>query len=166
MQHSAKHILWLIETVVAIIVIGMVALTFADVIGRRLFGAPLYGANDLTEHMMALIVFAGLPIVTANGLHLTVDLFGKFLDQSAMRWWSVLSGVAVAIILALMSWLFFKQAETARDIREVSQALNVPRSPLYIYISMSCALSACVAGITAFIGPLKTTDTQTSEDML
>jgi TRAP-type C4-dicarboxylate transport system permease small subunit len=166
MQHSAKHILWLIETVVAIIVIGMVALTFADVIGRRLFGAPIYGANDLTEHMMALIVFAGLPIVTANGLHLTVDLFGKFLDQSAMRWWSVLSGVAVAIILALMSWLFFKQAETARDIREVSQALNVPRSPLYIYISMSCALSACVAGITAFIGPIKTTDTQTSEDML
>ncbi|NBR34661.1 MAG: TRAP transporter small permease subunit, partial [Rhodobacteraceae bacterium] len=79
MQHSAKHILWLIETVVAIIVIGMVALTFADVIGRRLFGAPIYGANDLTEHMMALIVFAGLPIVTANGLHLTVDLFGKFL---------------------------------------------------------------------------------------
>ena len=83
-----------------------------------------------------------------------------------MRWWSVLSGVAVAIILALMSWLFFKQAETARDIREVRQALIVPRSPLYIYIGMSCALSACVAGITAFIGPLKTADTQTSEDML
>ena len=166
MQQTAKNILWLIETMVAIIVIGMVVLTFSDVIGRRLFGAPIYGANDLTEHLMALIVFAGLPIVTANGLHLTVDLFSKLLDQSAMRWWSVSTGIAVAIILALISWLFFKQADTAREIREVSQALNVPRSPLYIYMSISCALSACVAGITAFIGPLQTTGTQTSEDML
>ena len=68
MQHSAKHILWLVETVVAIIVIGMVALTFADVIGRRLFGAPIYGANDLTEHIMAtaiLLAFLRVPLAFA-----------------------------------------------------------------------------------------------------
>ncbi|MFN3496208.1 MAG: hypothetical protein ACK40L_17045, partial [Hydrogenophaga sp.] len=35
----------------------MVALTFTDVVGRRLFNTPVFGANDITEHLMALIVF-------------------------------------------------------------------------------------------------------------
>ncbi|HBT33667.1 MAG TPA: hypothetical protein DEB15_13005 [Pusillimonas sp.] len=55
--------------------LAMVFLTFADVIGRRFFGAPIYGAHDLTEHLMALIVFSGLPLLTSARGHLVVDLF-------------------------------------------------------------------------------------------
>ncbi|MGR3590949.1 MAG: hypothetical protein ACU0BO_03120 [Limimaricola soesokkakensis] len=47
-----------IETLIALLLAAMVALTFADAIGRCLFGAPIYGAHDITEHLMALVVFA------------------------------------------------------------------------------------------------------------
>lgn len=52
----------------------MVALTFVDVLGRRLFNTPVFGANDLTEHLMAIIIFSGLPVLTARRAHLSVDL--------------------------------------------------------------------------------------------
>lgn len=55
----------------------MVALTFADVIGRRLLGTPVFGAHDLTEHLMGLLVFAGLPLVMLAAMQLlglAVDL--------------------------------------------------------------------------------------------
>ncbi len=103
MKQALQRVIWLVEAAIFVIVLAMVALTFFDVIGRRLFGAPIYGANDITEHLMGLMVFAGLPVVTAAAAHLTVDLFGKFLDHPMMRCWSVLTRIAVAVILALIA---------------------------------------------------------------
>jgi TRAP-type C4-dicarboxylate transport system permease small subunit len=152
-----------IETLIALVLFSMVALTFADVIGRRIIGRPIYGAHDITEHLMALVVFAGLPLVTAACLHLTVDLFDRYLMSPWMRWWRVLTGLLVAAILALMAWLFFRQGVTAGQISEVSQALRIPRGPIYFYISASCALSALAAAVTAFTGPMPT-DQDNAED--
>jgi len=110
MQSIFKRSLWWVETMIFVIVLAMVLLTFSDVIGRRIFGAPIYGANDITEHLMGLMVFAGLPIVTAVGAHLSVDLLGKVLDHPALRIWGIVTGLAVAVILGLIAWLFFQHA--------------------------------------------------------
>lgn len=163
---GAKQVVWVAETLIVCVMAAMVALTFADVIGRRLFGAPVFGANDITEHLMGLMVFAGLPIVTAAGAHLSVDLLGKYLDQPALRWWRYLSGIGVGVILGLIAWLFFKQADTARTIKEVSQALNVPRAPLYVYISASAGLSSVLAFVTTFSGFYRSESTQHTEEAL
>lgn len=152
------------ETLIAIVLFSMVALTFADVIGRRIIGRPIYGAHDITEHLMALVVFAGLPLVTAACLHLTVDLFDRYLMAPWMRWWRVLTGLLVAAIFALMAWLFFRQGMTAGQISEVSQALRIPRGPIYFYMSASCGLSALAAALTAFTGPMTTDHHDTSEE--
>ena len=92
-----------VETVMAFFLMAMVALTFADVIGRRLFGAPIYGAHDITEHLVAIVVFCGLPLVTAAGAHLTVDLFDRLIGQRWMGWWRGLTALLVVAILCLLS---------------------------------------------------------------
>lgn len=143
-----------VETVMALFLLAMVALTFADVIGRRIVGKPIYGANDITEHLMALVVFAGLPLVTAAGTHLTIDLLDKLVNKPWMAWWRVLISVLVTAVLALVAWLFIKHGLNAARISEVSQALRVPRGPLYFYMASSCALSALAALAIAFTGPM------------
>ncbi len=144
-----------VETLIVVLVAFMVALTFCDVIGRRLFGRPIYGANDVTEHLMGLMIFAGLPIVTAAGAHLTVDLFDKLLDRPAFRIWKVVVAIVTASILGLIAWLFWQHALNAGQIKEVSQALRIPRQPIYFYFAASCALSAFAALVTLFTGPLR-----------
>lgn len=143
-----------VETVMALFLLGMVALTFADVIGRRIIGKPIYGANDITEHLMALVVFAGLPLVTAAGAHLTIDLLNKLVSQPWMAWWRVLVSVLVTLVLAVIAWLFVKHGLNASRISEVSQALRLPRAPQYFFMALSCALSALAALIVAVTGPM------------
>lgn len=142
------------ETVMALFLLAMVALTFADVVGRRLIGKPIYGSNDITEHLMALVVFTGLPLVTAAGAHLTIDLFDKLVNTPRMAWWRVLISVLVTTVLGVIAWLFVKHGLNATRISEVSQALRVPRAPLYFVMALSCALSAMAAMAIAFTGPM------------
>lgn len=143
-----------VETLMALFLIAMVALTFCDVIGRRLFGVPIYGANDMTEHLMALVVFSGLPLVTAAAAHLSVDILDKVIMTPAMLWWRFLTAMLVTAVLGLIAWLFVKHGLNAGRISEVSQALRVPREPLYLFMAASCTLSAAAAFVTAFVGPM------------
>lgn len=154
MKTAAWRIRRGIESVMALFLLGMVALTFADVIGRRLFATPIYGANDITEHLMALTVFAGLPLVTIASAHLTVDLFDGLVTHPRMAWWRALIALTVAAILGLIAWLFLQNALNAARITEVSQALRIPRAPLYGVIAASCAVSAIAALIAGFAGPM------------
>lgn len=156
----------MVETLIALFMTAMVALTFVDVIGRRLVGKPVYGANDITEHLMALVVFAGLPLVTAAAAHLTVDILDRFVMARWMKWWRVLTGLLVSGLLGLIAWLFAKQGINAGTIAEVSQALRVPRAPLYFFMAASCALSALASLVVTFAGPMVDPADTHAEDVL
>lgn len=166
MRSLALKIRRTVETAMALFLLAMVALTFTDVIGRRLFGEPVYGANDITEHLMALTVFAGLPLVTAAGAHLTIDLLDKLLDRPGLAWWRVLTGLLVAAVLGMMAWLFVKHGLNASSISEVSQALRVPRAPLYFFMALSCALSALAAFAVVLGRPLADAENTHKEEVL
>jgi TRAP-type C4-dicarboxylate transport system permease small subunit len=123
----------------------MVALTFTDVVGRRLFNTPVFGANDITEHLMALIIFAGLPLLTARRGHLSIDLFDHWLLRPTWRAWHKAVDVLIAAVLGLIAWEYFLAIQEARDINEVSPALTIPRAWMYTYIATTTAVAAVLA---------------------
>lgn len=135
----------LVENALIVTLLAMVALTFADVLGRHLFNAPIYGAKDVTEHLMAIIVFCGLPLLTSSRGHLAVDLFDRFIMSNRMRWFRFLTNLLISGILLIMSYQFMISAIDAVEIKEVSQELYVPRSYMYSFISISCLLSSIAA---------------------
>ena len=131
-----------VETALVLLMSAMVVLTFTDVIGRRLFGKPVFGAHDITEHLMALMVFAGLPLVTLAGNHLKVDLFDTWLLAPSLRWWRRAVHLICAAVMGVMAWtLTLKSVDAARFV-EVSQGLNVPRMPVYAFMALCALLSA------------------------
>ena len=143
-----------VETVLVCLMSAMVALTFTDVIGRRLFGHPVFGAHDLTEHLMALLVFTGLPLLTLAAMHLKVDLFDKVLLKPRFAWWLKVTILLAAVVFALMAWTLLGKAIDAATYSEVSQGLNIPRAPLYGWMAACAALSALAAFYTAFAAPI------------
>jgi len=46
-------------------IMGMMVVTTVDVIGRDVFNRPLLGAFEVTEILMGLVIFAGMPLATA-----------------------------------------------------------------------------------------------------
>jgi TRAP-type transport system small permease protein len=139
-----------VSLLLVVMLSAMVALTFADVVGRRLFNTPVFGANDITEHLMALIIFSGLPLLTARRGHLSIDLFDQWLLLPAWRAWHKVVDVLMAAVLALIAWQYFQAVGEARDINEVSPALTIPRAWMYAYIACTTAAAALLA---LFVSP-------------
>lgn len=156
----AKQIRGWVEGALICLMSAMVALTFADVIGRRLFGHPIFGAHDITEHLMALMVMTGLPLVTLAALHLKVDLFDRVLLQPRFALWLKATVFLTAAVFAILAWCLAAKAVTAASYSEVSQGLNLPRAPLYAWMTVCAALSALAAVYTAFASPMSVTHDQ------
>ena len=143
-----KRLQQLVEILLMTFLSGMVLLTFTDVIGRRLFNTPVFGAHDITEHLMAVIVFSGLPLLTANRAHLSIDLFDRWVLQPQWRIWHYLVNGLIAAVLALIAYEFAVSVQEANDMREVSQALGIPRAWMYAYLAITSGLAA-LAALTA-----------------
>ncbi|MCB2018607.1 MAG: TRAP transporter small permease [Hydrogenophaga sp.] len=148
-----------VSLLLVVMLSAMVALTFADVVGRRLFNTPVFGANDITEHLMALIIFSGLPLLTARRGHLSIDLLDHWLLQPKWRAWHKGVDVLIASVLTLIAWEYFKAIGEAREINEVSPALTIPRAWMYTYIAGTTAIAALLA---LFVAPPRH-DTHESE---
>ena len=142
MDRIILRIKQVIEYLLMFSLLMVVLINFVDVMGRHLFNHPIFGIQDLTEHLMALVVFCGLPLVTMANTHLTVDLFDKFTQSPRMQWWRhVITGLMVVILL-LIAWTFIQSALEARSIADVSPELRLPRAPLYFFMAGSAFLSA------------------------
>lgn len=135
----------LINALLVLMLSGMVALTLVDVLGRKLLNAPVFGANDLTEHLMAIIIFSGLPLLTAQREHLSVDLFDRWLLTPGWKNWHKVVDVLIAAVLALVAWEYFLAIQEAQWMNEVSPALLIPRSWMYTFICITTSIAAIAA---------------------
>jgi TRAP-type transport system small permease protein len=65
----------------AVLIFIMMMLTFADVVGRYIFTAPIFGAAEMIQFLLAMTIFSGLCLVNAHDEHITVELFDAQLDR-------------------------------------------------------------------------------------
>ena len=73
-----------LRLLIAFVAFGMMALIFVDVFMRYLFNAPLAGAFEVAQFMLALLVFLSLPIVVWADENISVALFtGWFRGRAA-----------------------------------------------------------------------------------
>jgi TRAP-type C4-dicarboxylate transport system permease small subunit len=141
-QRLGERLRGLITAAMMAALAAIVALTFCDVLARHLFNSPIFGANDITEHLMALIVFLGLPLISIEGGHLTADLFDRYILRPALWPWHVMISVIMSAVLTIAGLVMLIAAQEAVQFREISQALNVPRSGFYSFFAASCFFSA------------------------
>lgn len=64
-----KWLAFLLECVTAVVLLGLMLLTCADVIGRYFFDNAVDGAVEITEIALAVVVFAELPVAQKPDSH-------------------------------------------------------------------------------------------------
>lgn len=136
----------------SVLLFVMMAVTFVDVVGRYFFGRALNGAYELTEVLLGLVVFAGLPIVTWRREHVTVDLLTARLPALPRGLLARLAGAATALVLGMLAW---RLGVTARDLTGYGDAtvfLGIPLGPV---AGAMAALSAAgaVAALVRVVRP-------------
>ncbi|MBA5777202.1 TRAP transporter small permease [Stappia sp. F7233] len=126
-----------LRIIAALLLLVMMAVTFVDVIGRYVFSSPLPGAFELTEVLLGLIIFVGLPLVTLRQEHVTVDLLTSRAPNVLRRLLLRLAQALTAGVLAMLAW---RLGIIARDLSAYGDATVFLRIPL-----------GPVAGVMAFL---------------
>lgn len=141
MTRTAPALRWL-ETAACLALAAMMLLTVADVAGRHVLGRPLPGAVELVQYAMVIVVFAGLPVVTRDGRHISLGVLAGWLSPSWQHAQRRVVSLVCAVILSAQAWIVFETAQVMRAQQDVIGFLNLPVHPAAYAISLLSMLAA------------------------
>ncbi|WBU59280.1 TRAP transporter small permease [Paracoccus albus] len=120
----------ILQAVMVLFLSAMASITAIDVAGRYLFGIPLAGGYEIVQYLMALVVFAALPLATRAEAHLTIDLFANQVPQRLRAPHRAIVLGFSALALALIAWRMTAQAGVMTRSEAVSGSLGFPLAPI------------------------------------
>ena len=133
---------FVLRSIVALTLFSLMAITFLDVIGRYLFSLPIPGAFEITQVLMAVLIFSGLPLVCADDSNIKVDVFFGLMHVLVRRVLNVLNHFVSAVALAFLAWRLWVKGDAAAAAGEQSMYLAIPMYPFAYLMSVLTALAA------------------------
>ncbi len=134
-----------------IVLTGLVFLTFADVLLRYLWSAPIRGRQDVVEMGMVIVVLLAAPYAWRTGDHITVDLLPKIPVAGLEILRSIAVRLAVAGVFAALSWLAWKGAEEAELFNEATNMILIPHRPFMLMTMVVCAFHAVLIVVEVLV---------------
>ncbi|PKA44472.1 TRAP transporter small permease [Rhizobium sullae] len=129
----------------AVLMAGLVLVTCIDVVGRYLFDSPLGGAFELTQVLLGALVFVALPLTTAAGAHVEVDLLVPLLPQAMVRVLGWLGGIVTAAVLLYFAFRLIILTQDHLAVGTRTAALGLPMWVLGVIGVASCCIAAVIA---------------------
>lgn len=127
-----------------LILLGLIGLTFVDVILRYVFSAPVLGATDLLQMGMVVVVSFAFPFAWRTGGHIVVDLVPDY----GVRFLTVVRDLAVRLIggaiFALLAARAWVRAEDAALFNEATNMIELPFGPFFRILAAACAFHVLV----------------------
>jgi TRAP-type C4-dicarboxylate transport system permease small subunit len=128
----------------AILLFGLMALTTVDVVGRYLFNRPLRGAFEVTELLLLSLIFAGLPLASRAGEHVTLDFIDQLLGPKGRSLLTrAVDLVCGAIVLAL-AWRVWVKAGKIAGYGDTTDVLRLPVAPFVYFMTLMVAVTGVV----------------------
>jgi TRAP-type transport system small permease protein len=140
-----------LASVAGTLLFAMMTLTFIDVVLRYFFNAPIKGGFEVTEMMMAVLIFAGLPLVSRKNEHVTIDVMDRIFPYGLRRLLHVLIHLVCAAALAGMAWLLYRKAGNFAEIGDITQTLKFPIAP-FVYLMAALTLATAFVHLAAAFG--------------
>jgi TRAP-type C4-dicarboxylate transport system permease small subunit len=126
------------------ILLGMMLLTFVDVVARYVFNRPVRGAFEVTELMLVVLIFAGLPLVSYADEHALMDFIDRLLGARAKVRLERLVQAACAAIMFLLAWLTWLKADRIWAYRDATDVLRVPYGPFVYFMAVMIGLAGLI----------------------
>ncbi|MEZ5450982.1 MAG: TRAP transporter small permease [Thiolinea sp.] len=150
---------YLLGGTAALFMFTMMLVTFVDVLGRDLFSAPLPGGFEITELLLASLIFLGLPLVTAAGGHVEVDLLDSVIPARLKRLQNGLINLLNILAFSVLSWLVWQYAFRTLRYQDTTAILHIPYAWLTFLMAITCTLSTLFLIIMAITGRRRLTHT-------
>lgn len=137
----------------AAVMFCLMLLTCVDVIGRYFFNRPVWGGFELTEMLLAALIFAGLPLVTLRDDHVTVDLFDPIVPDRLFRFQHAIACAIGCACTGYLAWRLWLRAEQLGGAGETTAVLKIGAAWLGYAMSVLMAFTAVALVVLAFRRP-------------
>ena len=137
--------LWFVH-VASWVLASMAAVAFCDV-ALRVAGRPITGAYELTALLMGLLVYATLPLVTAQDEHVRAGILQMWRSAPAglERTLRELRRLLSCVALAYLAWALLAYMLRVAEAGDRAPYIEVPLSWVAGFGAVSMALSALLA---------------------
>ncbi len=110
-----------------VLIFAGIAINFANVLGRYLFGSPILWAEEILVFIMIWCVFLGVILVTWEGRHIKMDLLSvKF----APPWRQILNGFMTLGFLLVCVFVIRQSWGVVRLLYQTGQESVIARMPV------------------------------------
>ena len=121
--------------------IAEVVVILIDVTGRS-FGAPLTGAQDITQMSMLVLVFGGMALCDRQGGHIAVDVFERAFPGWLIRLGDLAAALVGAAIFAGVAYNMWFSARMSVMLHQSTNILYLPFAWFKYYIVATSAITA------------------------
>jgi TRAP-type C4-dicarboxylate transport system permease small subunit len=149
-----------LSTFAALVLAAIMMVSVIDVVGRYLANRPLPGSSEITEILMAVLIYAGLPVVSQRNAHIAVDLLDALTPRRVAAIRNVVVGILCTAILAVIAWRLWAYADQM-GTRDVTEYLKIPQAPIARVLSVLAGIAA-LAELHRTLFPVKPETTVTS----
>ena len=134
----------LLGVVASVILLAMMFLTVVDVVARYAFNRPLRGAFEVTELMLLVLIFAGLPLVSFSDEHATMDFIDRLLGPRAQRSLEAFVQLINAAFMFLLTWLVWLKADRIWGYRDSTDVLRIVYGPFVYFMAVTLGLAGLI----------------------
>ena len=145
MQTLIKRISNWMAGAASIFLLGLMLITFADVVGRYFFDAPLVYTVEMVELGMGLMIFFGLGLTTLNRGHIAVDLIAGVVPRVTRAWLAGFSALIAVIFFGLITWRLWDRATNFWSDGLATQILFLPVAPVVFVMAIASGITTLFA---------------------
>jgi TRAP-type C4-dicarboxylate transport system permease small subunit len=118
------------ETIAVAALIAITALIMVQIGAREIFNAGLSWADELARYAGLIVIFMGVPALSARDEHVKVDMFLNMMPASPRRFFGISNDLLMVLFCAMFAyagWLFLQRAA-----RFSTPALGMPNLIWYL----------------------------------
>ena len=128
----------------ALALFAIMALTLLDVSGRKLLSESVPGSLELTELLMVVVIFAGLPLVSLKGEHVVFDSLDPWVPHWFKRLQHALVDLLCLLALLGLAWLMWDKGGQMAEYGDTTAQLKLSLAPFVKVMSGLIAVTAFV----------------------
>ncbi len=133
---------------------AIMVLTFFDVGGRKFLERSIPGSLELTELLMVVVIFAGLPLVSQRDEHVVFNSLDATLPAFVRRVQTVIVQLLCAAVMLGLGYLMTRTGYQFWLTGETTAQLKLPKAPFIFGIGLLCAVTGIIH-LGQMLAPMK-----------
>lgn len=130
--------------ITGLMLFAMMWLTFFDVSGRYLFNAPIQGAFEITQLLLAILVFTALPIVSGREQHVSISLVEQAFKGRVKKIQRVVVSLICMAGVGYMSLMIWRLGDRLARYGDYTAYLKLELAPFAYLMATLGGLSSAI----------------------